>query len=204
MLWYVAHSCCPAILRCQDCGKSPGFQLCQVCGVEQNTSFLCLTFLIYRCDSWTTKKARCGRIDVLELWCWRRLLGIYLEETIIVKDISTPVVIATLFTVARTWKQPRCPWADEWIVSYVHIHNGILLVCKKEHIWVGSNEVDEPRTCYTEWSKSERVKQIPYINVYIYMESRMRVSMVLSTGKQKDTNIKNRLLDTVKERVKWY
>ena len=34
------------------------------------------------------------------------------------------------------------------------------------------------------------------------MESRKRVSMVLSTGKQKDTNIKNRLLDTVKERVK--
>ena len=109
MLLYVAHSCCPAILRCQDCGKSPGFQLCQVCGVEQNTSFLCLTFLIYRSDSWTTKKARPGRIDALELRCWRRLLGIYPEETIIVKDISTPVVIATLFTVARTWKQPRCP-----------------------------------------------------------------------------------------------
>ena len=144
------------------------FNYVRVCGIEQNTSFLCLTFLIYRWDSWTTKKARCGRIDAFELWCWRRLLGIYPGETIIVKDISTPVFIATLFTVARTWKQPRCPWADEWIVSYVHIHNGILLVCKKEHMWVGSNEVDEPRTCYTEWSKSERVRPIPYINVYIY------------------------------------
>ena len=27
---------------------------------------------------------------------------------------------------------------------------------KKEHIWVSSNEVDEPRTYYTEWSESER------------------------------------------------
>ena len=32
----------------------------------------------------------------------------------------------------------------------VHIHNGILLSHKKEHIWVSSNEVDEPKTFYTE------------------------------------------------------
>ena len=38
----------------------------------------------------------------------------------------------------------------------VHIHNGILLSHKKELIQVGSNEVDEPRTYYTERSKSER------------------------------------------------
>ena len=38
----------------------------------------------------------------------------------------------------------------------VHIHNGILLSHKKEHIWVSSDEVDEPRTYYTEWSESEK------------------------------------------------
>ena len=38
----------------------------------------------------------------------------------------------------------------------VCIHNGILLGHEKEHIWVSSNEVDEPRTYYTEWSKAER------------------------------------------------
>ena len=43
------------------------------------------------------------------------LLGIYPEETKIEKDISIPLVIAALFTIARTWKQPRCPSADEWI-----------------------------------------------------------------------------------------
>ena len=32
----------------------------------------------------------------------------------------------------------------------VHIHNGMLLSHKKEHIWVSSNEVDEPKTFYTE------------------------------------------------------
>ena len=43
------------------------------------------------------------------------LLGIYLEETIIEKDTCTPMFIAALFTIARTWKQPRCPLMDEWI-----------------------------------------------------------------------------------------
>ena len=43
------------------------------------------------------------------------LLGIYPEETKIEKDTYTPVFIAALFTIARTWKQPRCPLTDEWI-----------------------------------------------------------------------------------------
>ena len=47
----------------------------------------------------------------------------------------------------------------------VHIYNGILLRHKKECIWVSSNEVNEPRAYYTEWSKSEREKQILCINV---------------------------------------
>ena len=42
-------------------------------------------------------------------------LGIYPEETKIEKDTWTPVFIAALFTIARTWKQPRCPSTDEWI-----------------------------------------------------------------------------------------
>ena len=31
------------------------------------------------------------------------------------KEMCTPIFIATLFTIARTWKQPRCPSADDWI-----------------------------------------------------------------------------------------
>ena len=43
------------------------------------------------------------------------LLGIYPEKTIIQKDTCTPVFITTLFTIARSWKQPKCPLTDEWI-----------------------------------------------------------------------------------------
>ena len=41
------------------------------------------------------------------------LLGIYPEKTIILKDTCTLVFIAALFTIARTWKQPRHPSTDE-------------------------------------------------------------------------------------------
>ena len=50
----------------------------------------------------------------------------------------------------------------------VHIYNGILLVHKKEWMWVSWTEVDEPRVCYTEWIKSEREKQMSYINVLVW------------------------------------
>ena len=43
------------------------------------------------------------------------LLGIYPVKTIIQKDICTPVFIAALFTIAKTWKQPKCPSTEEWI-----------------------------------------------------------------------------------------
>ena len=41
------------------------------------------------------------------------LLGIYSEETKIEKDTCIPSFIAELFTIARTWKQPRCPLTEE-------------------------------------------------------------------------------------------
>ena len=45
------------------------------------------------------------------------LLGICPEETKIEKDICIPLFTAALFTIARTWKQLRCPSTDEWIGS---------------------------------------------------------------------------------------
>ena len=50
------------------------------------------------------------------------LLGIYTEETRFEKGICLPFFIAALFTIARTWKQPRCPSTDEWIKKLWYIH----------------------------------------------------------------------------------
>ena len=43
------------------------------------------------------------------------LLGIHTEETRIKRDMCTQMFIPALFTIARTWKQPRCPLADKGI-----------------------------------------------------------------------------------------
>ena len=62
------------------------------------------------------------------------LLGIHTEETRIERDTCTPMFIVALFIIARTWKQPRCPSADEWI-----------------------------RICgtYTQWNITQPLKRIP-------------------------------------------
>ena len=48
------------------------------------------------------------------------LLGMYPEKTIIHKESCTTMFIAAQFTIAKTWKQPKCPLTDEWITK---IHN---------------------------------------------------------------------------------
>ena len=50
------------------------------------------------------------------------LLGIHTKETRIERDMCTSMFIAALFTIARTWKQPRCPSADERIRKLRYIY----------------------------------------------------------------------------------
>ena len=50
------------------------------------------------------------------------LLGIYPEETKIERDAWIPLFTVALFTIARTWKQPRCPSTDEWIKKLWYIY----------------------------------------------------------------------------------
>ena len=79
----------------------------------------------------------CKLIQLIERTVWRflkklgikpppdptiLLLGIYPEKTIIENDTCTPLFIAALFTIARTWKQPKCPMTDEWIKKLWYIY----------------------------------------------------------------------------------
>ena len=49
-------------------------------------------------------------------------LGIHTKETRIEGDTCSPMFITALFTIARTWKQPRCPLVDEWISKLWYIY----------------------------------------------------------------------------------
>ena len=89
-------------------------------------------------------------------------------------------------------------WMDKEVVVYMY--NGILLSHKKEQIWDNSREVDEPRACFTqsEWSKSEREKQVSYINTYIWNLEKWYWWTYLQ-GRNRNWDIENRLVDTVGE-----
>ena len=49
-------------------------------------------------------------------------LGIYPEKIMTRKDTCTPMFIAALFTIAKTWKQPKCPSTEEWINKLWYIY----------------------------------------------------------------------------------
>ena len=49
-------------------------------------------------------------------------LGIYPDKTLPKKDTCTCMFIAALFTIAKTWKQPKCPQTDEWIKKMWYIY----------------------------------------------------------------------------------
>ena len=50
------------------------------------------------------------------------LLGIHTEETRSERDTCTPMFLAALIIIVRTWKQPRCPSADKWIRKLWYIY----------------------------------------------------------------------------------
>ena len=50
------------------------------------------------------------------------ILGIYPEKTVIQKESCTTMFTAALFTITRTWKQPKCPLTDETIKKMWHIY----------------------------------------------------------------------------------
>ena len=78
------------------------------------------------------------------------LLGKHTKETRTERDTCTPMFIAALFSIARTWKQHRCPLAVKrvgklWDIYTLEYYSAV----KKECIRVSSNEVDET-AYYTE------------------------------------------------------
>ena len=77
------------------------------------------------------------------------LLGINPKnsETPIQKNLCTPVFIAVLFTIAKCWKQPKCPSVDGWIKKLVHLLHGILCSRKKEGAPTFCNSMDGTGKC---------------------------------------------------------
>ena len=88
------------------------------------------------------------------------LLGIYPNKTIIRKDTCTPMFIAALFTIAKTWKPPKCPSTDEWIkkVWYVYTIKYYSVLKKNEIMPFATTWMDLEITILSEVSQKEKDK----------------------------------------------
>ena len=72
------------------------------------------------------------------------LLGICPKDmkTQIQRGTCTPLFIAALSTIAKLWREPKCPLTEEWIRKMcIYIHNGILLSHQKRNLAI-YNDVD--------------------------------------------------------------
>ena len=109
------------------------------------------------------------------------------------KDTCSPMFITALFTITRTTYKSVDRWMDKEDV--VCIYNGILLSHKKEWNWIICRDVDGSRVCHTEWNKSEREKQISYVNTYMWnLEKWYRWTYL--QGRNRDADVENGRVDT--------
>ena len=104
-------------------------------------------------------------------------------ETPIEKNLRTPMFIAALFTIAKCWKQPKCPSVNKVDhKTVVHLHNGILRTRKKEllpfeTVWMELESISE--------MKPGSKRQIPYDLTYkwnLINKTRKRVTVTRGVG----------------------
>ena len=86
------------------------------------------------------------------------LLGIYPEKTIIQKDTCNPMFIAALFTMAKIWKQYKCPMTEEWIkkIWYICTIKYYSAIKKNEIMPFVTTWIDLEDTMLSEMSQTEK------------------------------------------------
>ena len=77
--------------------------------------------------------------------------------------------IAALFTIAKIWKQPKCPSVDEWIKKLLHIYTMkyYSAVKKKKGNLTLCVSMDESGEHYAEWNKPVRERPVPYDFIHV-------------------------------------
>ena len=92
------------------------------------------------------------------------LLGIYPEKTVIQKDTCTQIFIATFFTIAKIWKQPKCPSVDEWIKKmwYIYTMKYCSFIKKNEILLFVTTWMDIDGIMLSEISQTEKDKDYDF------------------------------------------
>ena len=98
------------------------------------------------------------------------LLGTHTKETRIERDTCTPMFITALFTIARTWKQPRCTLADNWIrrLWYIYIMEYYLAIRKNTFESVLMRWMKLEHIIQSEVSQNEKHQYGILMHIYIW------------------------------------
>ena len=132
------------------------------------------------------------------------LLGIHTQEIGIERDTCTPIFTTALFTIARTWKQPRCSSADEWIRKLWYIYTMEYYSAIKKNTF---------ESVIVRWMKlepiiqsevSQKEKHQYCILMHIYMEFRKMVTITLYARQQKTHRYKEQTFGFCGRRRGWY
>ena len=95
------------------------------------------------------------------------LRGKYPEKTIIQKESCTTMFIAALFTIARTWKQPKWPSTDEWIkMWHIYTMEYYSAIKKNEIMPFTATWVDLESVIQSEVSQKEKNKYCMLIHIH--------------------------------------
>ena len=115
------------------------------------------------------------------------LLGISLEKIMVRKDTCTPVFTAALFTVAKTWKHPKCSSTDEWVKKmwYVYTMEYYPAIKKNEIMPFAATWIDLEIIILSEVSQMEKDKYITYmqnlkkmIQMNFFLQNRNRLTEI--------------------------
>ena len=130
--------------------------------------------VMYRCESWTIRKAKCGRIDAFKLWCWRRLLRVpwtaRRSNQLILKEINPEYSLEGLKlkllyfghlmhksqltrkdpNARKDWRQEETGMTEKEMVGWHHWFNG-----HKFEQTLGDSEGQGSLACCSPWGCKE-------------------------------------------------
>ena len=113
------------------------------------------------------------------------------RQTVIQKDTCIPVLIAALFTIAKTWKQPKCPLTHEWIKKPWYINTIKYYSSIKKKKKCHCSNMDATWSLILSAVSQKEMKTIWY---HLYVESKIQYKSTYLWNRNRFTDLENRLV----------